>query len=95
MAYETKDNSGAIFKNDRKESDTHADYKGEARIDGHDVWVNAWINKSKDGRSYMKLAFKRKDGTAERPQRSDVEVTKPQHDDKRKSFLDDPDQIPF
>jgi len=66
---DTKDNSGALFKNERKESDTHADYRGECRIDGHDMWVNAWINKSKDGKTYMKLGFKAKDGTAARPAR--------------------------
>ncbi len=67
MAYETKDNTGSLFKNNRKERDTHPDYTGSARIDGHDVWMSAWLKKDKNGNSYMSFAFKRKDGTAARP----------------------------
>lgn len=85
MAYETKDNSGALFKNTRKETESHSDYRGEARIDGHDVWVSAWINKDKNGNNYMKLTFKRKDGTAERPTKTPAAT----------SFPDPDSDIPF
>jgi hypothetical protein len=90
MAYETKDNTGSLFRNDRKTSDTHADYTGSARIDGHDVWVNAWINKDKNGNSYMKLGFKRKDGTAERPEQKEAEFKAA----AKKAFNLD-DEVPF
>ena len=40
MAFEQKPNTGSLFKNDRKESDTHPDYKGSALIDGlGDCWL--------------------------------------------------------
>lgn len=66
MAFEQKDNSGIIFKNDRKESPSHPDYTGNCRIEGHDYWISCWV---KDGRSgkFFSLAFKRKDGAATRP----------------------------
>ena len=62
MAYEQKDNSGALFRNDRKESDSHPDYKGDAKIGGLDYWVSGWINEKKgDGKKYLKLSYKLKD----------------------------------
>mgnify|MGYP001299194652 CR=1 FL=1 len=34
MAYEMKENSGSLFKNERREKDTHAHARGSALIDG-------------------------------------------------------------
>ena len=67
MAYETKNNTGSLFRNNRKETENHPDYTGSGRIDGHDVWVSAWLKDKKDGGKYFSLSFKRKDGTAARP----------------------------
>lgn len=61
MAYEKKPESGALFKNDRKEKDSHPDYKGDALIDGKLWWVSAWINESKSGTKYMSMSFKLKE----------------------------------
>src|SRR5690242_3616526 len=40
----TQDNTnrGAIWKNDKKERDTHPDFKGELDVDGRKYWVSAW-----------------------------------------------------
>ena len=62
MAYEPKDMSGSLFKNDRKEKDTHADYRGSALIGGVDHWMDAWINEDRNGNKYMAVKFKPKDG---------------------------------
>lgn len=67
MTYETKDMTGSLFTNNRKEKDTHPDRNGSARIDGHDYWVSGWIKQGKDGKPWLSLAFKRKDGSADRP----------------------------
>lgn len=61
MAYETKPNTGSLFKNDKKESDSHPDYKGTALIGGVEGWLDAWINTSNNGTKYMSLKFKPKD----------------------------------
>lgn len=65
---EQRDMSGVLFKNDRKEKDTHADYKGTAVIDGVEYWINSWIKKGKNG-SFMSLAFKVKDRQESRSDR--------------------------
>jgi hypothetical protein len=61
MAYEARDNTGSLFKNDRKESDTHPDYKGSALLNGVDHWLDAWINTDRNGNKYMSLKFKPKE----------------------------------
>jgi uncharacterized protein (DUF736 family) len=61
MAYEQRDNSGSLFKNERKETDNHPDYNGSALIDGTAYWMSAWLNESRDGKKYMSFKFKPKD----------------------------------
>jgi uncharacterized protein (DUF736 family) len=74
--------TGSLFRNDRKESDTHPDYKGSALINGVDHWLDAWINTAKDGSKYMSLKMKPKEAQGgSRPQ--------PTHD----TDLDD--DVPF
>lgn len=57
-------NSGAVFVNKRKESNTDPDRTGSAEIDGVEYWVSGWINDGKEGK-YLKLKFKRKEQKAE------------------------------
>ena len=61
MAYEAKPGSFSLFKNDKKESDNHPDYKGDGKdLDGNAVWVSAWLKDSKNGK-FMSCSFKLKD----------------------------------
>lgn len=64
MAYEQRDMSGSVFVNDRKENDKQPDRTGSCMIDGVEYWVNGWMKKDKNGRPWMSLAFKRKDGAS-------------------------------
>lgn len=53
---------GVLFKNDRKESDTHPDYKGSYTDEqGREFWLSAWIKKTKAGVTFMSLSTKPKD----------------------------------
>jgi uncharacterized protein (DUF736 family) len=61
MAYEMKNNSGSLFKNDKKETEKHPDYKGSAKVNGDEYWVSAWLNKSKEGTQYLSFNFEIKD----------------------------------
>ena len=58
MAYEHKENKGSIFKNEKKEKETHPDYTGQANVDGTVYNVSAWINESKGGKKYFGLYFR-------------------------------------
>lgn len=78
-----RENSGSIRKNDRKEKETHADYKGQANVGGVEYWISAWVKKSEDG-SWLSLAFDAKEKREEKPA---APKTKPADD-----FADD---IPF
>lgn len=61
MAYEQKPNTGSLFRNDKKESDSHPSHKGNAIIAGVDYWMDAWVNETNDGRKYFSLKFKPKE----------------------------------
>jgi hypothetical protein len=59
-------NRGALFKNTRREKDTHPEYNGSINVDGHDYWISAWVKEGKSGK-FFSLSVKRKDGTSARP----------------------------
>lgn len=79
MAYETKDMTGSLFKNTRKEKETHPDYKGSCRINGHDLWISAWLKEKQNGEKYFSFAFKTKDGTDARPSPQEFKQAVKQH----------------
>lgn len=60
MAYEKRDMSGSLFKNDKREKDSHPHATGTAIIDGVEYWVSAWTKDGAKGK-FQSLAFKRKD----------------------------------
>lgn len=56
---ERRDMSGILFKNDRKQQDTHADYQGTCTIGGIEYYMNAWLKDGAKGK-FMSFSFKPK-----------------------------------
>jgi hypothetical protein len=93
MAYDTpytpKDNSGAIFRNDKKEKDTHPDGKGSAVIDGVEYWISSWNKTSASGTQFRSLSFQRKEQPA-----TQSGYTKPSQDGAKARQLSPQRQAP-
>lgn len=62
MSEKTFDNTnrGALFKNEDKQQDNHADYNGSINVNGQEYWPNAWLKTSKAGKKFMSLSVKPK-----------------------------------
>jgi uncharacterized protein (DUF736 family) len=57
MKYEMKEGSATLFKNKRKETETHPDYTGSIMLGGVERWLSAWIKEPKSGgEKYMSLS---------------------------------------
>jgi len=49
-------NRGALFKNDKKETEKQPDYRGKLNVNGKDFYLSAWIKSAKDGGKFMSLS---------------------------------------
>ena len=83
MAYEQRDNSGSLFKNDKREKDTHPNARGSCMIDGVAYWIDAWTKEGASGK-WQSLSFKRKE-----------EKREENRQEKALSVADMADDIPF
>lgn len=59
-----KDNSGALFKNDRKTQDNHPGYTGSIMVAGVEYWLSAWVKEGQNGK-FFSLSVKPKEVKAE------------------------------
>jgi len=54
---ETRNNTGAIFKNDNKKAENHPDYKGKVNVNGKDMEVALWLKTSAKGVKFFSASF--------------------------------------
>lgn len=55
---ETKINSGAIFKNDKKNADNHPDYRGKINVEGKTWEISLWVREGQQAGKYFSAAIK-------------------------------------
>ena len=55
-------NSGVLFKNNKKDTNSHPYYKGSINVGGVEYWASGWVNTKKDNdEKYVSLKFTPKD----------------------------------
>lgn len=90
--YEHKENKGSLFKNKNKERDSQSDYKGTANVGGVQYWMNAWLNKDKNGDTYMGFTF---NPIEEKYRKQETQQTKETSQTNGNAKPDYDDEIPF
>lgn len=87
MAYENN-GKGVLFKNNRKEKDTHPDYQGNIEFKGGVPYkLSAWLKKDKNGNTYMSLSVG--DVADSRP------APLPKHEETKPAQTDGFDDVPW
>ncbi len=97
MAYEQRNNSGSLFKNDRKNNERQPDYNGNAIINGKTMRISAWIKKSQNGTAFMSLAFEEVNGAYQQnaSQQSAPAPQRPASAPAPVNLDTDPSDLPF
>lgn len=67
MAYEARPGQFSLFKNDKKTTDKHPDYKGDGLdVEGNPIWVSAWLKSGKNGK-FLSCSMQAKEKQAPKP----------------------------
>lgn len=56
MQYDNTD-KGALFKNNRKETERHPDYTGKIDVGGSERYISAWLKESKNGNKFLSISL--------------------------------------
>ena len=55
--YEMKNNTFALFRNEKKEKENQPDYQGDIMVEGKKLRLSAWLNETKAGKKYINGAI--------------------------------------
>jgi hypothetical protein len=81
MAYEQRDNSGTLSKNDFKKAAKQPDYRGTAMIGGVEYSIGAWIKEGNKGK-FFSMSFSIKEEQQKSYSKSTNQPTSAQIDDE-------------
>jgi hypothetical protein len=84
-------NRGSIWKNEKKEKDTHPDFTGSLNVGGVEYWVSAWKRREDASPKAPALSFSVKPKDEQQPQRQPPNKTRA----GASSNHDMDDEIPF
>ena len=65
--YQTKENSGTLFKNRNKNKDSHPDFNGTVNVKGNEFYISGWTKVNQDGTKRISLSFKPKEQASVQP----------------------------
>ena len=85
---ETKLNSGAIFKNDKKTSEKAPDYKGKVNVNGKEMEISLWFKESQKGTKYFSASF-------QEPFKKENETKTYSNETKYSPKIEDDGSLPF
>lgn len=89
---DTRDNSGALFRERDRKSDRAPEYTGKAMIGGKEYRVAAWIKEGRSGQKFFSLAFEEPRQHQEQPrQQQSRPISRPES----RPAPDLADDIPF
>lgn len=84
MAFEKRDNSGGLFRNERKTKEEHPNLTGKCMVGGVEYYFSGWTKARQNGEKWISIEFKL------------VSDKEPEKKDKPKSDFDDfKDDCPF
>jgi hypothetical protein len=78
--------SGSLFRNDKREKDSHPNLTGTVMVEGKEFWISGWTKERQNGEKWISLSFKPKEARR-------VSVGTSQ--DFERAPLDIDDDVPF
>lgn len=87
MAFEQRDNSGSLFKNERKQQPNHPDYTGTVMVAGVEYYLSGWVKEGREGKKFFSLSLK--------PKQEAAPARKPAPASFGKGHAEDGEDLPF
>ena len=84
-----KNNSGALFRNDKRETEKHPEYTGKITIEGVEYYLSAWVNEMRNGQKYFAIK------ATPKVEATPATTTAPAQPSQTTTIADPVDDLPF